>query len=303
MKQKMLQMLGWAVISMCLPYLITLIWTGQIERQKNELDYSGKTIIVEGEQMDLENFVIYILAEQIPPEYPAAALQSQAVIARTYLYQMLQGQGEVSADTLSIAYKTLSQMKKEWGDRYTEYYKNLENAVAATAGRTLKYEGGYIDAMFHHACAGYTRSGGEQRPYLMPVASDDVSYEGFLSISTWTPDEFVKKIQELHGDTGLSASGIMDTVQIVERDEGGYITAIQIGTALYKGEEIQEALGLSSPSFTIESFEDKIRIVCQGDGHGFGLSQWGAARMAENGSTFEEILNYYYKNIELASEF
>lgn len=95
----------------------------------------------------------------------------------------------------------------------------------------------------------------------------------------------------------------MDTVQIVERDEGGYITAIQIGTALYKGEEIQEALGLSSPSFTIESFEDKIRIVCQGDGHGFGLSQWGAVQMAENGSTFEEILNYYYKNIELASEF
>ena len=79
MKQKMLQMLGWAVISMCLPYLITLIWTGQIERQKNELDYSGKTIIVEGEQMDLENFVIYILAEQIPPEYPAAALQSHTV--------------------------------------------------------------------------------------------------------------------------------------------------------------------------------------------------------------------------------
>lgn len=67
----------------------------------------------------------------------------------------------------------------------------------------------------------------------------------------------------------------MDTVQIVERDEGGYITAIQIGTALYKGEEIQEALGLSSPSFTIESFEDKIQHRMQGDGHGFGLKPSG----------------------------
>ena len=38
------------------------------------------------------------------------------------------------------------------------------------------------------------------------------------------------------------------------------------------------------------------------NGHGIGLSQWGAAYMADKGSKYDEILNFYYAdNIEISS--
>ena len=34
-------------------------------------------------------------------------------------------------------------------------------------------------------------------------------------------------------------------------------------------------------------------------GHGVGMSQYGANGMAEEGKTYEEILAYYYQDIEI----
>ena len=75
-----------------------------------------------------------------------------------------------------------------------------------------------------------------------------------------------------------------------------------IGTKVYTGEEVQYALGLPSPSYTLEEYDGGIRAVCQGVGHGYGLSQYGAKCMAEEGKTAEEILGFFYKNIVLISE-
>ena len=76
---------------------------------------------------------------------------------------------------------------------------------------------------------------------------------------------------------------------------------IQIGTHIYSGEEIRQALSLPSPSFTMEEREGKIRIICKGIGHGYGLSQYGADAMAREGKGAEEILKYYYQNIVIIS--
>ncbi len=67
-------------------------------------------------------------------------------------------------------------------------------------------------------------------------------------------------------------------------------------------ETIQAALGLNSPSFSIEGEGDVIRVRVRGKGHGYGLSQAGADSMAKEGWGYEEILNHYYKNISLISE-
>ncbi len=93
----------------------------------------------------------------------------------------------------------------------------------------------------------------------------------------------------------------MATFQLVGREKGGYVKEIQIGAHIYSGEEIRQALSLPSSSFTMEEREGKIRIICKGIGHGYGLSQYGADAMAREGKGAEEILKYYYQNIVIIS--
>ena len=92
------------------------------------------------------------------------------------------------------------------------------------------------------------------------------------------------------------------TIQIILRDDSGYVEQLQIGTRTYTGEEVQYALGLPSAAYGFEEYEGGVRAVCQGIGHGYGMSQYGAKCKAEEGWTAEKILPYFYKNIVLISE-
>lgn len=45
----------------------------------------------------------------------------------------------------------------------------------------------------------------------------------------------------------------------------------------------------------------RVEAVCHGVGHGIGLSQYGAEKLAEEGYGAEAILGYYFKNVEVIS--
>ena len=70
------------------------------------------------------------------------------------------------------------------------------------------------------------------------------------------------------------------------------------GTEL-TGEEMQEEYQLPSRNFYIEDMGEQYRIVCLGQGHGMGLSIYGAMQMTEEGKGYEEVLLYYYPGVQL----
>lgn len=49
----------------------------------------------------------------------------------------------------------------------------------------------------------------------------------------------------------------------------------------------------------VEQLPDRIVLTGGGYGHGVGMSQWGAKRMAEHGATWEEILKHYYSGVQI----
>ncbi len=55
----------------------------------------------------------------------------------------------------------------------------------------------------------------------------------------------------------------------------------------------------SNQTLRIATKDQSYIIHGNGFGHGIGMSQWGAKGLADNGYTYQEILKYYYKNIEL----
>ena len=79
----------------------------------------------------------------------------------------------------------------------------------------------------------------------------------------------------------------------------GYVSTVQVGDTLCTGEEVRQMLHLPSASFTVENQVEKVRFLCRGQGHGMGMSQYGAGRMAKEGSTYRDILSYYFPEAEI----
>ena len=57
---------------------------------------------------------------------------------------------------------------------------------------------------------------------------------------------------------------------------------------------------LRSTLFRLHEAGDGIVVRGRGFGHGVGMSQWGAYRMARKGHDYRDILKYYYRGIEIA---
>lgn len=266
--------------------------------------------------LDVETYLVGIVARQIPAEYELEALKAQAVIARTYIYGRMGEETEIKEEELGLKYLEEEQMESLWGrQNFVEYYDKISQAVRETKGMVMILDEGedssgeklVLEPMFHRVSAGYTRDGGDGYPYLKSVDSQqDVEAEGYLTMMEWEPREVVRLIKDAAikngmGEPDLTEGQVMDTVQLVSRDGAGYVKEIQIGTHIYTGEEIQTALGLPSAAFTLEEHEGGLRAICRGIGHGYGLSQYGAHKMAEEGKSAEEILKYYYQNIIIIS--
>lgn len=303
------------LLALLIPYIVTLAWTGTIQGEEKKTEaHSDRRILLDrgdsGIYMDVEEYLIGVVAKQIPADYGEEALKAQAIIARTYIYKQMGEEREIAESALDMDYLEEKQLEDLWGtDFFVTYYRNVEQAVEGTASVVITYDGSCIDPLFHRASTGNTRAGDDRHPYLQSVESqEDVEAEDYLSIITFTKEEFVGRINEIpkadkteQGD-GLSTSQVPESIQMVARDLAGYVNQIQIGSRTYTGEEVQHALGLSSSSFVLEEYEGKIRAVCKGIGHGYGLSQQGARGKAKEGWKAEDILNYYYKGITLTAQ-
>ncbi len=291
-------------IMVMIPYVTTLAWTGRLEEDR---DRGEKVTIIEHENkeipIDVEEYLVQVLAAQIPAEFEAETLKAQAVLARTYIYGLMENRAEIYEEELDMDALSFEQMKALWGEKdYPSRFSKLQTAIRETEGLYILYDGSIIEPLFCYASAGETRSLGEVFPYLKQVESPgDLRAENFRSLPIFEVKEFVRRINEIPGAVTVSEKELESGggIQIVERDGSGYVKQVQIGQKTYTGEEVQYALGLASSCYSFERLDGKIRVICKGIGHGYGFAQFGANEMAKEGKTYEELLKYYFQNIEI----
>ncbi len=293
------------ILVVFIPYLVTVYLHGGI----------GGLFTGSGQAGQLEQQVLALLAGQIPADYEMECLKAQAVIARTSLYreESAESSGEETTDGAELPDSgetensgwTEEQMQAAWGEDYEKNLEKLETAVAETEGEILVYEGEPIEAAYHTACNGKTRNAGEvpgqeAYTYLQSVESEeDIRKDGFLYIGYMEKDDFAAVLQSLFPEETLDSEQLPGTLTIVERDSAGYVTQVQYGSTIVNGEAVRTALGLNSACFYLSELEGKIRIVTKGIGHGLGFSQYGAEKRAEKGWDYEELLSYYYQDVEI----
>ena len=168
-----------------------------------------------------------------------------------------------------------------------------------TEGLVAEYDGELIEPFYCEASAGKTRELATY-PYIRSVESPgDLGAGEFLCVRTFTEAEFADKIGRIGGPRP-GADGIAEKIQIIERDDAGYVKRVQIGDMDYSGDEVRDSLGLLSSCFHFSSADGKIRVSSKGIGSGYGFSQAGADAMErEQGSEFRELLKYYFQGIEI----
>ncbi len=262
--------------------------------------------------MGLEEYVAGVVASEISPVFQKEALKAQAVAARTYIVYKLQNGGNKDARhngadvcddyTHCTAYQDIGDPAL-WGDKHEPYRNNIVEAVLATRGEILEYDGEPIVAVFHAASSGSTERAldvwGSDIPYLQAVSSEgDLDCPEYSGTVTVPAEEFRKKMTEKY--PGIYVKGAPDTwFTASNRSESGGIITATVGGVEVKGTDIRSLFSLSSTNFTLKTTEDSITFVTKGYGHGVGLSQYGAEAMAEEGHSYREILAHYYQNTKI----
>lgn len=265
------------------------------------------------DQVPLENYVLGVLAAEMPASFELEALKAQALAARTYIVRRYKDKdfsgvpdrtAWVTDTVMHQAYLTPTQMKRQWGQDYEAKLERLTQAVQETAGHILTYNGKPINAVFFSVGNGFTENAEDYwnfaEPYLRSVSSPwDNQAPGYKQTVTISKKQFLQKL----GLGGKVASkDALAGVKLGNLTEGQRIKDIRIGGVWFTGREVREKLGLRSSYFTWKADGDSIAITTYGNGHGVGMSQWGANGMAAEGKTAADIVTYYYQGVQIENE-
>ena len=273
---------------------------GVLQENKIKVNIDGEIT-----EMDMEEYLVSVVAGEVYPSYHNEALKAQAVAARTYLvYKMEKGGcangGDICTESAHCqAYKSEEDMRSGWGKKYDEYYNKIKTAVYETKGEIILYDDKPINALYHSSSVGQTEDCvavfGGNYPYLKSVSStvskNNSEYEKEV---TFTKKEFLEKVKK---SFEIDMENI--DVKIISHTASGRVSTLKIGEKSVKATALRKCLGLRSTDFTIENEGDKITFIMKGFGHGVGLSQVGAEEMAQEGKTYKEILTHYYTGTEI----
>lgn len=258
----------------------------------------------EVQEEDLDAYLVGVVLGEMPTDFAPEALKAQSVAARTYAWKAYVTGGKHHDGSVCTqsgccqAYIDPQQYLEQGGS--LEGLAKVRQAVAATSGLVLSYQGELIEATYFSCSGGQTEDAvavwGTDYPYLQSVESpgeeDAVHYEDVLTYS----------LQQFQDALGIVLSDPPEQwFSQVEYTNGGGIASVNIGGQSYTGTQLRSLLGLPSTRFSIQASSDTVTITTNGYGHRVGMSQYGADAMAVSGSSFQEILAHYYPGTTLCS--
>ncbi|MEH1769306.1 SpoIID/LytB domain-containing protein [Nostoc sp.] len=310
------------------------LYAGRLNLQPNA--YGTYTLV---NQVPLETYLRGVVPYEIGTEAPTAALEAQAILARTYALRNLR---RFAADNYQLCADTHCQV----------YYglkgaaAKTDQAIASTRGKVLTYKNELVDALYSSTTGGVTASfsdiwNGDDRPYLRPILdaptnfwnlskqslADEKNFQKFINMqqgfneSKWdmfrwhkeTPLQDIIKDLQKFWQVKNSPYAKFKTIQamaVVKRSQSGRILELAVKTdrstfVLHKDEVRSAFAAPVSTLFYIEPLnKGKAELwgyafIGGGLGHGVGLSQTGAQNLAKLGWSSPKILQFYYPGTQI----
>ena len=314
-------------------------------------------------ELPVEQYLESVISSEMSATSSLELLKAHAVISRSWLLAQMKTRSERLGASGENGFFSFVKKENEiirWYDRedhtifdvcaddHCQRYQGITKAsnphvaeaIEATRGQILTFEGDICDARFSKCCGGQTEEfeycwEDTHKPYLTSVrdAADknsaafcDTHDEHILrqvlnDYDQETPDFFewtVEYTQEqlltlIEGRLKMEFGQIV-SLEPLERGKSGRISRLKIvGTErqfiIGKELEIRRTLSdthLKSSNFEVHSSDfvtgipQKFVLHGRGWGHGVGLCQIGAAVMGERGYRYDEILRHYYLGAEIS---
>lgn len=276
--------------------------------------------------LPLEEYLYGVVPSEMPATYPGEALKAQAVCARTYacvqmMNSSLENLGAQVDDSVSY------QVYQNSGEA-----EAASQAVRETAGEILLNNGSPINAYYFSTSHGKTSTdqvwaASAPSSYLQSV---ECTYDSQEPWYQWEVDLSLGKILEnvqgmFEGVSSVSGvetgeeendSGVLKLVIHTDQGDKEIHSEYDIRTALapkglsitrQDGSQVMGSSLLPSAYFTLQELRDEkgglmgYKVLGGGYGHGVGMSQNGAKGMADAGKNYQEILTYFYKDVEIGN--
>lgn len=259
------------------------------------VSYNDKVI-----NLELEEYVIGVVACEMPASFDDEALKAMSVAARTFaLYKLENNKNyKLKSDTSDQCYISLSEMKDKWGNNFDKYYNKIKNIVYETKNEYMVYNDEVIISFYFSISNGYTENVenvfSQKLDYLVSV---DSSWD---KNSNYKSKDLKIKINDFFNKLGIDYSNNINIKY--ERSDTGRVNYLYINGNKFKGTKIRTLLSLRSTDFEISNDKEYVYIKTKGYGHGVGMSQYGANYMAKSGYKYDEILKHYYTDVEIVNK-
>ncbi len=261
------------------------------------------------EKLPLEEYLIGVVAAEMPAEFEPEALKAQAVAARTFAAKRISQQPvpdpgyDLDTTVNTQAWISEDQMRDKWGwVGFWRYHGRIENAVTNSKGQVLVSSGQYIDAFYHSSTGRKQTERAEDvwsssRPYLQNVASEEKDPNRYIKNYTFTPNALYQKL----GISGTAKAFTGTDFVVLSQTAAGRAKTIRVVGKNYSGAQLRTLLGLASTDIEVSIKPEEIQVKTYGNGHAVGMSQYGANDLAKNGKNYKEILEHYYPGTNLLS--
>lgn len=260
--------------------------------------------------VNLEAYLASVVGKEMYPQWPAAALQAQAVAARSFALSRRQVQGR-NGSLFDVGDTISHQVYTGLDGEFT----TTQAAVKATRGQVLTFNGNIVEAVFHAASGGHTENSEnvwtQAKPYLRGVPD----YDAVFPNQQWTVSFTAEQMRQR-----LPGVGNVLSIQPLRSSPQGRLMAALVtgdaGTQTISGNQLRRALGLRSTLFQVNpqmglvatatpgatpTVPESFMFNGRGFGHGLGMSQWGALGMAQLGKSYREILQHYFQGTTITT--
>lgn len=255
----------------------------------------------------LEQYLYSVISREMPRAWPAAALQAQAIVARTYVLER------------SAPLRDYDLVPSQTDQVYTGVdaeHPQTNAAVDATSARVLRFARGFAQVVYSSCCGGHTEASslawdGPPVQYLSGVACR------YCASSPWFTWTQTIELQTLQGALAQQLAGLRDLrgVALGAPDASGRARFWEFqgsnGTQRIKSADVRRALGTRTlPSLLVHRIQltanlpapPALVIEGSGLGHGVGLCQWGARGLAITGADASQILDFYFPGATVGSD-
>lgn len=252
------------------------------------------------QNIPLEEYVVGVLAGEMPTSFNIEALKAQAVASRTYALKRMEYSKEDDYDVvdsvLNQVYLDDNYLKSVWDDNYIINVNKLRTAVNSTIDEYLDYNGDIVEALFFSTSNGYTENSELVFDFAVPYLTSVNSEWDKTSAAFSSSDNF--SLQEFYDKLNLKYNPNLEIKNIV-RSNTNRVLKLDINGVTFTGRNLYEILSLRSTDFEINKVNSNVIINMKGYGHGVGMSQCGANGMANDGYGYVDILKHYYLGVEI----